>query len=129
MQEIKRKFDLAKRLYDRGDNPLDSIRETSIECLRALSTVSDVDYGVLGEKHYTVLADAGGKSRPFIRELLQDPAEFSAGWTSLLKNVDPKSHRFRSTELEETRTVYYSVMAFALCYDLWKPKSRKTPGT
>jgi hypothetical protein len=27
------------------------------------------------------------------------------------------------------RTVYTAVTAFSVCFDLWKPKSRKTPGT
>lgn len=130
MEKLKKTFDAAKRSYDRGEAPLTEIATVCRTALQMLSSAEELnDFGRLGIKNYTVLQDQSSRSRPFLKQLMLDHSSFDKAWDSLIKSADTEKHLFQVSEEFATTVLYSSVMAFALCYDLWKPKSRKTPGT
>jgi hypothetical protein len=130
MQEIKRRFDAAKRLYDRTESPVDSICETAAACLQKLTDLSPIEYGGCSGKAYSIYLSGEQKSRPFLPNLfISDPAAFVRAWGELMRTSQPKEHKYALPAQEVDRVLYTAIMGFAVCYDLWKPKSRKTPGT
>lgn len=131
MQTIKRLFDHAKRAYDGGQSPLAEIRDTATQCLQMLnSSAAFRPYGGCAGKNYGIYEASGQKSRPILPTLFQpDPRIFATQWDQLKQAAVPEQHRFAVPEAVANSTIYTAIMAFSACYDLWKPKSRKTPGT
>ena len=130
MQEIKRVFDAAKDAYDRGESPLTEIASTSKACLEKLSRLTPTSYGTCSGKNYSIYEDGGHKSRPFLpATFISSPSRYCTAWNSLVGSKDERAHGFTVSATHVDEVIYTTVMAFALCYDLWKPKSRKTPGT
>jgi hypothetical protein len=129
VKELKKHFDAAKTLYDRGQVPLAQIAATCEVALNMLADTTEVSYGVLSGKRYTVLRSGDARSRPLLKYLMLDSSSFVDEWNALIESADTQNHRFQVDEERAIKTVYSAVMGFAICYDLWKPKSRKTPGT
>jgi hypothetical protein len=130
MNTIKEAFDVAKRLYDIGDNPLDAILRTVAACQSKLARYSLTRYGGCSAKEYSIYAVGGQKSRPILPNLfITDSGVFQEKWSELIACASGESHKFNIAEAEANATIYTAVMSFCVCYDLWKPASRKTPGT
>ena len=74
--------------------------------------------------------DGSKISRPIhLPLLIQDQEHLQASWNTLRDSARPTDCRYNAAS-DTINTVLYSIsMAFASCYDLWRPSSRKTPGT
>lgn len=130
MKTVDAQFKAAKKLYDDGHPSLAECIAVVDACLRKLNGEAGLRaFGTFKGQpsiEYWVAFNGGDLSRPFRPELFHsDPAEFAEVATQVLAE-------FPSEQFDRqlvNRFVYTSVTAFCLCYDLWKPKSRKTPGT
>jgi hypothetical protein len=130
MENIKKVFDKTKKSYDAQEQPINGIRDTAIACIDTLQRLSPIAYGGCSGKEYSIFEDNKNKSRPFLEPLfIANINEFSLLWAELINSTNTKQHRFNLDEKKATRVIYSAVMSFSICYDLYKPKSRKTPGT
>lgn len=74
----------------------------------------------------TLTPTASNLSRPFRPEL------FEGSEDAFVALAESFSNEIRKKEFNKDiadRFIYTSATSFCLCFDLWKPKSRKTPGT
>jgi len=130
MRHIAAQHKSLKKTYDGGGSPLEGLRDLSAYCIRLLhSDTQTLKYDRKDEKEYFVF-EGENKSRPINERLwIPDTEKFSSYWDSLLNSFDEEE--FTSTLGAETinRTIYTAIISFAACYDVWKNKSRKTPGT
>lgn len=127
MDNIKKNFDAVKKKYDAGQSPLELIGQLSKICLDKLAECQEIDYNSLGDKHYYVLGD-GDLSRPYRKDLLiMDGEAFLKAWNKLIDSKGDQCYGLEESEIN--KIIYTAVMAFAMCYDIYKNKSRKTPGT
>lgn len=131
LQDLHEHFTAAKRAYDAGGSPHRELREVAahaIGLLRAAATsrvLSRCD-----DKEYSVFDVSGRLSRPYLSDLYEsDPAQFRTDWDSLVDAAVPGEHRYESRTRQTNRVLYSAITAFCACYDVWKPGSRKTPGT
>lgn len=131
MKSLELEYKAAKKLYDGGSvatHLLVQVVTNALSLLKKKATL--VHLGMCDEKSYSVFRAGKEISRPFRTELFSvTPKEFQRDWTKLIETAIPNQRRFRSPSTETNRVLYTAVASFALCYDLWKPKSRKTPGT
>jgi hypothetical protein len=131
LTNISKSYLAAKKNYDRGTQALTGCIGVASECLEALRVHATLrhfgNFSTSNSLAYSV-ADAGGAlSRPYRPELfIHDPKEFEKAAEAVVaalrdgKPIDPEGF---------DRIIYTAVTSFSLSYDLWKPKSRKTPGT
>jgi hypothetical protein len=132
VKELDGLFKKTKEKYDQGFAPLDRLSDLTRHALGLLAKAEPVKLPSLsaGKKQYWVLKAGQSLSRPFLPPLLiRKEADFESAWTRLEEALDGGSRRINLDAEEVNSTLYTVVMAFCLCYDLWKPKSRKTPGT
>ena len=61
--------------------------------------------------------------------LIRDRKLFREAWNEFRESARPRERRYDFLPEEANSVLYSASMAFAICYDLWKPGSRKTPGT
>ncbi|PBY70629.1 hypothetical protein CJT48_13225 [Pseudomonas aeruginosa] len=125
-------FKAAKRKYDRGQPALADVLNLAIECLQTLErNASYRRFGMfsgLPPKEYWVAEANTGRtiSRPFRPDLFIFRLDDFAQVANLFVE-DMQASRLDPVRFD--RVIYTAVTAFCLCYDVWKPKSRKTPGT
>lgn len=131
LRHIDIAFPDAKQRYDRGIDGMAACWEVTRRCLLAIADNAIVDrYGPYAGKppvDYVVATSGKAISRPFRIDLCElDPAAFDA----LTKEFDVSigNQLVPRNDLID-RIVYTSVTAFSVAYDLWRPGSRKTPGT
>jgi hypothetical protein len=131
MERIVKLHADIKRRYDRGDSPLDSLGEATRVALDLLNTYSNpLILFHTGGKPYMAFSTGMRSSRPIHRSLMcGNSPEFIGLWTKLLNSLDAQHHAIDMNEAEIDRALYTAISAFAACFDLWKPLSRKTPGT
>lgn len=121
----------VKAKYDSGQSPLSDIQSISTYCLKKLQLESSEAFSAqVGSKEYVIYKAAGNYTRPCRRHLfISSPEEFGESWEDLLEGIDPEHRKLDIPEDLVNRLIYTVVFSFSACYDLWKPKSRKTPGT
>jgi hypothetical protein len=131
MDKLDKDFKAAKKLYDGGSNPLVQLWEITLYCLRKLSDeATSREQGKIDNKRYYVYEAKGGISRPYFRDLfITSEDHFTRTWDLIIKNIDSKKHLINFPPNGIDSVLYTSSMAFAMCYDIWKNSSRKTPGT
>jgi hypothetical protein len=131
METIKFHFDLAKKAYDQGQNPLEEIFETAEAAIRKLGTSAVTQYlDTLGSKKYEVFSADGNLSRPYLPAVfLSDPQVFNSTWKLTTAGIDPQCMTINQSATDIDQTLYTAMTAFCCCYDLWNPGARKTPGT
>lgn len=130
MKIIDKTFKLAKKKYDNGHSPLEDIIETSALCIKRISNQEKIDLLGPSSKQYTLYLDKDIFSRPFIKEMfISSVDEFRSEWSNILSNIDTENHIIDYNKSLIDRTLYTTIMAFSLGYDLFKNSSRKTPGT
>ena len=131
MNSISQAHTALKRLYDRGSSPLELLRDISIECLQKLDTgLTYTSYSRTDNKRYLVAAEQNARSRPINCELMiWNPQEFSRRWDNFIGSIEPINHISRCDEHEVNCVIYTAIMSFSASYDIWKNRSRKTPGT
>ena len=89
-----------------------------------------ISYGNTDGKDYFVFTSTSLKSRPIVESLfIRDQSEFESLWDEFIKSIDSKNCTTNLDCLKIDKVIYSSIMSFSSCYDLWKPGSRKTPGT
>jgi hypothetical protein len=138
VEHIDRLLKAAKKSYDKGQDPLAQLETLAVECLTKLKSqaIENAQHSLEG-KEYVILNAGTGRSRPILPSLfIKDPADLKAAWKEMVNAIDPKGSRIAfpkrdllSAENLVNQVIYTAVMSFAACYDIWKPKSRKTPGT
>ncbi len=129
MKPIESAFDATKRIYNKGQPALASSLELASLCLETLTGAGGLqDFGKFARTiDYSAAQMNGRVSRPFRPDLfIGDVAEFAAEikiFVAALNNgANPNSNVF-------TRVIYTSVLSVSMAYDIFKPDSRKTPGT
>ena len=131
MQEIINEFERAKSAYDsRSPHALALVASVATNCVELLTARAQLkSFGVYRgspEVKYHVYVAAGHQSRPFRTELLLSPdTSFNSVSTAIVKGWAQGT----SVAPLCTQFIYTAVTAFSCVFDLWKPKSRKTPGT
>lgn len=124
-------FVSAKKNYDRGNEALSGCFAVVSDCLETLNANTKLrhfgDFSVANALKYSVADASGALSRPYRPDLfIQDPADFAKAAAVFI--ADLQDGKLGDPETFD-RVVYTAVTAFSLSYDVWKPKSRKTPGT
>lgn len=131
MKTIDDTLKQIKKAYDRGDRPLEAITVLVTLALRSIEGETWKEIGITEGRAYSILVSPNGhKSRPVLRRLFEtSSAEFTRRWLELTKALDGKQHRIALPADEINSVLYTAVMSVAVSFDLWRPKSRKTPGT
>lgn len=132
MEKIAESLRSASKDYDRGGCPLGPISEISAYALNKIRAGATWEsLGTTEGRAYSMLVGpSGAKSRPVVKEwFIEDSADFTLRWASMVANIS-ENRRVISCPPESANSVLYTaVMAIAVAFDLWKPASRKTPGT
>jgi len=129
IKEIETAFLSTKKVYNQGKPALDVSFSLARLCLDILSrTNSLAPYGkYAGTLDYSASQIQGRVSRPYRPDLfISLPADFDAefdAFVTALKERTPVNSNL------VTRVIYTSVMSVSMAYDIYKPDSRKTPGT
>lgn len=130
VRAVKTLHDAAKSDYDSGGCPEDKLRAVCEEAIRQVSQASNRYIDVIGKKSYSIFEANGKLSRPYLPTLyLDDVVTFNALWKQFIASLDRKQHISTLDASEINRLLYSAITAFSICYDLWNPGARKTPGT
>lgn len=60
---------------------------------------------------------------------MTDADDLEGAWGALVSSARPNAGRYDARPDEINSVLYTVVNGFSVCYDLWRPGSRKTPGT
>lgn len=131
IDSIVKKHKALKKLYDKGSSPINELASLAVECLTLISSnTAKESYSRSDDKGYVIYSSNGGKSRPVNSSIfIESKEDFQKGWKELLGSIDPIKHASSLSEERINNVIYTSIMGFCICYDIWKSKSRKTPGT
>ncbi|KAF5032904.1 hypothetical protein DSECCO2_612320 [anaerobic digester metagenome] len=130
METIEKLFKQVKSAYDQDQNPIDGVADVVATCIDKLNESNKRLQSKANDKEYWVFYEGGNISRPYLPGMLVlDKQTFSLAWTSMVKSINPGTGLIDMDTESVNKTIYTGIMSFALVYDLWKPTSRKTPGT
>ncbi|WCN10718.1 hypothetical protein [Marinomonas mediterranea] len=131
IDSIAKEHKKLKKLYDKGNNPLDELSSLAAECLLLISSqTGKEEYSRSDDKKYLIYSSNNSKSRPVNSSLfIESSEEFQKGWRELLGSIDAEKRSSSLPEDKINNVIYTAIMGFCICFDIWKPKSRKTPGT
>ncbi len=131
---IERDFLTAHKSYTQGNSDLELIGAIAVKSLELLAaTATIMAQGELKRdggrrKKYFVFKRKGAVSRPVLEGLFTcEPATFAREWNALKAALKPGVLALDLPQLDST--VYTLAQSFACIIDLYKPRSRKTPGT
>jgi hypothetical protein len=129
--EIKRLHDLAKSKYDSGNSPFAELFNVGIAAVSQLNEHGTRKRsGVIDGKEYYVYEAAGKTSRPFLpSHYLSSVKQLADAREKLLASVNAGQRRFDIGVDDVNRSIYTLITSFSVCFDLWNPGARKTPGT
>jgi hypothetical protein len=135
MTKIEVLFKEASKKYNNQTPHLETCRElatASVEKLRANAAYKS--YSVHRahniETRYAVFRKGSQISRPIAEALFTAaPPDFKKLDALAIETLSKKKPLDAAGQEAVTRYIYTTVMSFAATYDLWKPGSRKTPGT
>ena len=107
-----------------------SIGQVVEHCLALLSRAEIAALGACDGKAYHVFRAGTNLSRPVhLPLLIDDPKSFGEAWSAFQRSAHPAAQRYDFPPATINRIFYTASTAFGACYDLWRPGSRKTPGT
>lgn len=134
MDKLKTLYEAARSAYNSSKPHFDKCQEIVAYCLRKLAKASFDSYGEFAgnpKVPYSVFRSERSISRPVRPELfIAAGNDFSSELEQLLRIAKDPLHSWTVADHDcANRVVYTAIMSFACCYDLWKPSSRKTPGT
>lgn len=131
IDSITKKHKKLKEVYDKGNSPLDELSNLAVECLFWISSQTEKEqYKRLDDKKYLIYSSKKSKSRPVNSALFIESSEdFQKEWRELLGSIDAEKRSSFLPEDQINKLIYTAIMSFCICFDIWKPKSRKTPGT
>lgn len=129
MNQIESSHRAIKRAYDLGASPIKELGNLAEIAIAKLAKTGVSRYAH-GDKNYICLKDADSLSRPILEELfIRDNIVFRNLWCRFIASIDNDRHLSLMSAIDIDRVMYTAIMGFAAYYDIWKPKSRKTPGT
>lgn len=130
-------FENIKEAYDTGENPLDLLYLMGVAAAKTIAdhTVTRKQGSLAGikagtTKNYEVFVDekTARVSRPVRSDLyLKNPKDFEKAWNQFINSIDKK--RMQATSPISNAAIYTCICAVSCAYDIYKPTSRKTPGT
>jgi hypothetical protein len=135
MVNLKKLYGEACKAYNRGAEHYGICLMVVAYCQRKLAKEAKfVPYGKFAGTPpvmYNVFSLNEAVSRPVRPDLfITDDATFVTAHASLLKILQDPNHTWTKADyLCANQVVYTAIMSVASCYDIWQPKSRKTPGT
>lgn len=120
----------AAGAYRRGAPVPNHIEHVVDHSLTLLKEINPEPLGTCDGKEYHFFRAGTNASRPVrLPLLIREPERFRQAWKAFRTSAQPEERRY-DLPCDEIDIILYSAsMAFAVCYDLWKPASRKTPGT
>jgi hypothetical protein len=125
-------FAELKIKYESGVPSLDQFGEFGVSCLKLLRGITLIHQGstkLQGViKDYLAYEIDGVRSRPIRSDLyISDPGNFEKEWTRFTKMTDDSD---LDTACKLANSVIYTlIQSFSSLIDIYKPGSRKTPGT
>jgi hypothetical protein len=135
MQRIEQLFKSASISYNKQLPHLKTCRELALVALEKLAGEAAYRSYSVHTAHniatkYAVFTAQGAISRPIAESLfVADTKAFATLDEDVIESLG-RRQALTSAEVEAVSSyIYTAVMAFAAAYDLWKPGSRKTPGT
>lgn len=130
MTELAALQSIAASDYQGGMPVLNHIGHMAHHCASLLEKSAPQLLGRCDGKDYHAFRAGSKLSRPVqLPLLIRHPQRLRSRWSAMCRAARPQEQRYDMPQ-EDINVVLYSVsMAFALCYDLWRPSSRKTPGT
>ena len=130
MRELANLFAIAADDYQGGMAVTNHIGHIGSHCLSLLQSAELHPLATCDAKSYHVFRDGKALSRPVCASLfVKDPEELEASWQALTTSTLASANRYHASIGDINSTIYSLVVAFAVCYDLWRTGSRKTPGT
>jgi|GEM_PF-991444 len=133
-EEIHKDFKkLQKASMASAVGTLNALALFCVKALNLLGGVQEARQGAIGGKEYYVFYTKAGQSskvysRPVLKKLfIYDAAAFVRLWGEMLKSVNPQKCVIEHEAIG--KLIYTASQAFSCVYDLYKPSSRKTPGT
>ena len=131
LDDLMKEYRAAKKRYDAYNPAIEGCLDVATTCLKLLCDNSDLryfgDFSKVDPIQYHVAEGNNRLSRPFRPELfIADVDDFSEQASEFAKRLAPDEDY--DADLFD-RVVYTAVSSFSLCIDLWRHKSRKTPGT
>lgn len=138
-EEVIREFTAAKYAYDAGANPLEKIGLIGLKCYEELeNNAEEIEQGSYNSTMYHVFEANSAFSRPIRPDLFVTSKTYAEEWEMLVERIsssdylDSAGFQLYFDQTEQTRfdkLIYTNISCFSCVYDLWKPGSRKTPGT
>jgi hypothetical protein len=125
-------FSELKTQYDSGLPSMDQFGDFGTSCLKLLAGITLIHQGstmLLGsKKDYVAYEINGVRSRPIRSDLyIPDPDIFEKEWVKFASNSDNSD---LDASCKRANTVIYTlIQSFSGLIDIYKPGSRKTPGT
>ena len=130
MRELNNLQSNAAGTYRRGVPVPNCIEHVVAHSLKLIDGIEPEYLGTCDSKEYHVLRAGANISRPLhLPLLIRDRERFGRAWSAFQESARSGKRRYDFPPEEINRVLYSASMAFAVCYDLWKPTSRKTPGT
>lgn len=131
MDTIRKRQIQAKKKYDQGENPFSDLYDISMYCLRKLNSVTRKEATCSqNNKSFWIYESSKNYSRPVKQDLfISQIDQFDSKWQEFLSKINSKTKTIALETHEINKILYSAIIAFSVCFDLWKPKSRKTPGT
>ena len=135
MDKIEALFESASSSYNKQLPHLKTCRELAAAVLAKLA--ADAKYGSYSvhrahniETKYAVFRKGTAVSRPIAEaQFIANPNDFAALEKPVIEALGKKKKLSDGEVNAISSYIYTAVMSFAAAYDLWKPGSRKTPGT
>lgn len=131
MRELIRIFNNLKSSYDRNQECVELLVSLTKQALDILSfdEISTVNYRH-SVKSYYVYNLGENITRPVRNDFfIPSKTSFEYAFRDMIGSISTENHKYGMQPTEINKIVYTIVMSFACCYDLFSPKSRKTPGT
>lgn len=130
IEHIVKSYEETKKFYDKGGNSIAKALAIGTQCLNIIKELRLLrPFGTFTSSSPVTywVADYNGKlSRPYHPGIfISDPAEFELEALAFIEEL----HQGYCDPQRFDKVVYTAITSFCLCYDIWKEKSRKTPGT
>ena len=130
MRDLATLQSIAASDYQSGMAVLNHIGHMVRHCTFLLEGTAIQPLGPCDGKDYHVFRDGANLSRPVhLPLLIRDPQQVQTLWSVMCDAARPQDQRYDMPPADINVVLYSVSMAFAICYDLWRPSSRKTPGT
>ena len=132
MDQLAGLFKLAKQDYDAYEVcACDKVGMVGRHAVEKLVEETSLNFlSQLHGKDYSECRHNDSFCRPFLAgQFIQSASDFQKRWKVMLDARRPDKEAIELPPEEINTVLYTAIAAFSACYDIWKPMSRKTPGT